>query len=173
MALNSAAWEQRMDGQKRQAAERALIDGRVSTVNLLLKARLNLTSVTGRPAPRSDEDDKDERDDDEDDDEDGLDDEAWLASLPVVESDPEREAERRRALMRVEPKMVRRVIGHAPLRGIEQYLVADDPVAYEEWFARQPKPPRSPAKCLTAADAAAVEWVTRHNPPWIRGQYLG
>ena len=59
------------------------------------------------------------------------------------------------------------------MRGIEQYLVADDPVAYEEWFARQPKPPRSPAKSLTAADAAAVEWVTRHNPPWIRGQYLG
>ena len=61
-------------------------------------------SVTGRPAPRSDEDDKDERDDDEDDDEDGLDDEAWLASLPVVESDPEREAERRRALMRSSPR---------------------------------------------------------------------
>ena len=110
---------------------------------------------------------------DADDDEDGLDDEAWLATLPVVESDPEREAERRRALLKVEPKTVRRVIGHAPLRGIEQYLVADDPVAYEEWFARQPKPPRSPAKSLTAADAAAVEWVTRHNPPWIRGQYLG
>ena len=65
------------------------------------------------------------------------------------------------------------MIAHAPLRGIEQYLVAADPVAYEEWFARQPKPPRSPAKSLTAADAAAVEWVTRHNPPWIRGQYLG
>ena len=52
-------------------------------------------------------------------------------------------------------------------------LVGDDPVAYEEWFARQPKPPRNPAKSLTAADAAVVERVTRHNPPWIRGHYLG
>ena len=332
LALDSAAWERRMDGQMRQAAERALIDGRVSTVNLLLKARLNLTSVTGKRAPRDLDDDKDEREDDEDDDEDGLDDEAWLATVPVVESDPEREAERRRALLKIEPKAVRRIMARGSLRsveqhlvcgdpvarpllsaaaarllqtriselsrpsasswpaaggmaagdglapiarrssgrwptggsassgsscasgslcrrwrsrpssrkaaergaarargaggrgvrgrgdsttrpgsrpcrwsrptpsarpsgggccwrsstrvpamrsstrpcsGIEQYSVAADPVAYEEWFARQPKPPRSRAKCLTAEDAAAVEWVTRHNPPWIRGQYLG
>jgi hypothetical protein len=61
----------------------------------------------------------------------GLDDEAWLATVPVVESDPEREAERRRALLRVESPMVRRTIGHAPLRHLEQYLAAGDPVAYE------------------------------------------
>ena len=102
-----------------------------------------------------------------------LDDEAWLASVPVVESDPEREAERRRKLLEVEPKAARQMMARGPLRSVEQYLVAADPVAYEEWFARQPKPERSRAKCLTAADAAAVEWVTRHNPPWIRGQYLG
>jgi hypothetical protein len=102
-----------------------------------------------------------------------LDDAAWLASLPVVEADPEREAERRRALMRVEPAAVLRTIGHAPLRGIEQYLVAGDPVAYKKWFARQPKPPRRVIEFLSEADAAAVRWVTRHNPPWIRGQYLG
>jgi hypothetical protein len=141
LALGSAAWERRMDGQMRQAAERALIDGRVSTLNLLLKARLNLTSIIGRPAPRDLDDDKDEREDDEDDDEDGVDDATWLAGLPVVEADPEREAQRRRALMQVEYRQVRRVMGEATLRQIEQYLVAADPVAYEEWFARQPKPP--------------------------------
>ena len=102
-----------------------------------------------------------------------LDDAAWLASLPVVEDDPEREAERRRALMKVEPREVRRTIGHAPLVGIEHYLVAGDPVAYEAWFARQPKPPRVQMEFMTEADVAAVNWVTRHNPPWARGKYLG
>ena len=102
-----------------------------------------------------------------------LDDAAWLASLPVVEDDPEREAERRRALLKVEPREVRRTIGHAPLDGIEHYLVAGDPVAYEAWFARQPKPPRVEMAFMTEADVAAVNWVTRHNPPWARGKYLG
>ena len=102
-----------------------------------------------------------------------LDDAAWLASLPVVEADPEREAERRTKLMQVEPPVVRRMIGHAPLAGIEHYLVANDPVAYEEWFARQPKPPREEAAFMTEEDVALVKWVTRHNPPWARGQYLG
>ena len=101
------------------------------------------------------------------------DDATWLASLPVVEEDPEREAERRRALMQVEPIEVRRMIGHAPLAGIEHYLVAGDPVAYEAWFARQPKPPRVEAAFMTEEDTALVDWVTRHNPPWARGQYLG
>ena len=91
----------------------------------------------------------------------------------MVEQDPEREAERRRALMRVEPAAVRRTIGHAPLRGVELYLVSGDMAAYEEWFARQPKPPRRVMDFLTEEDAAAVRWVTRNNPPWIRGQYLG
>jgi len=101
------------------------------------------------------------------------DDAAWLAALPVVEDDPEREAERREKLMQVEPKAVRRTIGHAPLAGIEHYLVAGDPVAYEAWFARQPKPPKVEMEFMTEEDVAAVNWVTRHNPPWARGQYLG
>ncbi len=75
-----------------------------------------------------------------------LDDEAWLETVPVVEADPEREAERRRLLLAVEHKGARDAIKHAPLRGIEQYSVAGDPVAYEEWFARQPKPPREPGQ---------------------------
>jgi hypothetical protein len=102
-----------------------------------------------------------------------LDDAAWLAALPVVEDDPEREALRREKLMQVLPVEVRRTIGHAPLSGIEHYLVAGDPVAYEAWFARQPKPPKVEMEFMTEEDVAAVNWVTRHNPPWARGQYLG
>jgi len=102
-----------------------------------------------------------------------LDDAAWLASLPVVEADPEREALRREKLMQVLPREVRRTIGHAPLSGIEHYLVAGGPVAYEAWFARQPKPPKVAMDFMTEEDVAAVRWVTRHNPPWARGRYLG
>src|SRR4051794_21386960 len=102
-----------------------------------------------------------------------LDDAAWLASLPVVEADPEREALRREKLLQVLPEEVRRTIGHAPLSGIEHYLVAGDPVAYEAWFARQPKPPKVAMDFMTEQDVAAVNWVTRHNPPWARGKYLG
>src|SRR4051812_32541174 len=78
-----------------------------------------------------------------------LDDAAWLASLPVVEADPEREALRREKLLQVLPEEVRRTIGHAPLSGIEHYLVAGDPVAYEAWFARQPKPPKGAMDFMT------------------------
>ena len=55
---------------------------------------------------------------------DALDDQAWVASLPVVEADPEREARRRELLLQVEPAILRRAIGHAPLAGIENYLSA-------------------------------------------------
>ena len=103
---------------------------------------------------------------------DGLDDAAWVAALPAVEADPEREARRKAALLQIEPRELIRAIGHAPLHDLEQYLVAGDPVAYEEWFARQPKPPRIPAKSLGPEDAALVDWVTRHNPPWLKGEYL-
>ena len=103
---------------------------------------------------------------------DGLDDAAWVAALPAVEADPEREARRKAALLQIEPKELIRAIGHASLHDLEQYLVAGDPVAYEEWFARQPKPPRIPAKSLGPEDAALVDWVTRHNPPWLKGEYL-
>ena len=47
---------------------------------------------------------------------DALDDQAWVATLPVVEADPEREARRRELLLQVEPAILRRAIGHAPLR---------------------------------------------------------
>src|SRR3954464_1557896 len=67
-----------------------------------------------------------------------LDDAAWLAALPVVEDDPEREALRREKLMQVLPVEVRRTIGHAPLSGIEHYLVAGGRLAYEPGSARQP-----------------------------------
>ena len=101
----------------------------------------------------------------------GLDDASWLATVPVVEQDPEREARRRALLPEVEPPELRRAVGHAPLSAIENLLLPDM-AAYEEWFARQPKPERVPAKSLTAADAALVEHVTRHNPPWLKGEYL-
>jgi hypothetical protein len=47
-----------------------------------------------------------------------------------------------------------------------------DPTAYEAWFARQPKPAFEPIQ-LSEEDRAAIAHVTRHNPPWIRGEYLG
>jgi hypothetical protein len=104
-----------------------------------------------------------------------LDDDAWLEALPAVEADPALEARRRAALARVEPPLLRRTVGHATLNDLEQLLAVSDPdpTVYEAWFARQPKPPREPAPGLTAEDAAIVEHVTRHNPPWIRGPYLG
>ena len=92
-------------------------------------------------------DEEDERDDDEDDDnasflesDDGVDDATWLASLPVVEAEPGREAERRRKLMEIKFRQNRRLFAAAPLARIEKHLVCADPVAYEEWFARQPMP---------------------------------
>ncbi|MFO1048323.1 MAG: hypothetical protein U1E52_10545 [Geminicoccaceae bacterium] len=101
-----------------------------------------------------------------------LDDQAWLATVPVVESDPAREARRRELLLQVEPVELRRGVGHATLANLENHLIGDDMAAYEEWFARQPKPPRVPAKSLTEEDAALVRHVTRHNPPWLKGEYL-
>ncbi|MFO1046845.1 MAG: hypothetical protein U1E52_02955 [Geminicoccaceae bacterium] len=101
-----------------------------------------------------------------------MDDAAWLATVPVVESDPAREARRRELLLQVEPVELRRGVGHATLANLENHLIGDDMAAYEEWFARQPKPPRVPAKSLTEEDAALVRHVTRHNPPWLKGEYL-
>ena len=48
---------------------------------------------------------------------DGVDDATWLAGVPVVEAEPEREAERRRALMRIKFRQVRRLFGAAPWPG--------------------------------------------------------
>ena len=101
-----------------------------------------------------------------------MDDAAWLATLPVVESEPAREARRRELLLEVEPVELRRGVGHATLANLENHLIGNDMAAYEEWFARQPKPPRVPARSLTEEDAALVRHVTRHNPPWMKGEYL-
>ena len=60
----------------------------------------------------------------------------------------------------------------APLKGIEQFVVSDDPVAYEEWFAKQPKVPFGHVD-VPESYKADIERVTRHNPPWARGEYLG
>ena len=177
LALSREDWFKELELDHRQAIERALADGRVSIVGQLLRLGVALPALAGSPAGRKAASDAlravadgeldDERDEEE------LDDAEWLASVPVVEPEPEREAERRRLLLELEPRILRRVTGTASLRQVEQLKVAADPVAYEEWFARQPKPPRSPATCLTAEDAAIVEHVTRHNPPWIKGPYLG
>ncbi|MGD9509177.1 MAG: hypothetical protein AB7X49_11565, partial [Geminicoccaceae bacterium] len=101
----------------------------------------------------------------------GLAEADWLASLPVVEPDPEREARRRELLLQLEPPILRRAMFDAGLKAVEQLLLPDM-AAYEQWFARQPKPEQVPASTLGPEHAAMVEEVTRHNPPWLRGEYL-
>jgi hypothetical protein len=177
LALSRDEWFKELELDHRQAIERALADGRVSIVGHLLRLGMALPALAGSGDGRkaagaalrrvAEAELDDERDEEE------LDDAEWLATLPVVEPEPAREAERRRLLLELEPRILRRVTGTASLRQVEQLKAAADPVAYEEWFARQPKPPRRPATCLTAEDAAIVEHVTRHNPPWIKGPYLG
>ena len=44
-------------------------------------------------------------------------------------------------------------------------------MAYEEWFAKQPKVPFGQVD-LPESLKADIEEVTKHNPPWMRGQYL-
>ena len=118
VALPPEEWQREMDGANRQAIERALADGRVSIVGQLLRLGLALPALAKQAGGRKvaeralrelDEDPADEYDEDEE-----LDDEAWLATVPVVEADPEREAERRRLLLAVEPKGARDAIKHAP-----------------------------------------------------------
>jgi hypothetical protein len=94
--------------------------------------------------------------------------------VPVVEADPEKEAERRRLLAAIEHAGLRKMMLKAPLTGVEQFhAVGDpDPTVYEEWSAKQPKPEFRPV-ALSEEDRAAIRHVTRHNPPWIRGEYLG
>ena len=66
---------------------------------------------------------------------------AWLADVPVVEADPSDESLRRSLLGMIEHPGLRAQVMHGPLKGIEQLIVASDNVAYEEWFAKQPKVP--------------------------------
>ncbi len=180
LALAPEEWQRELALDNRQAIERALADGRVSIVAQFLRLGMALPALAGSAAGRKaasdalrDVADAELEDDERDAEE--LDDEDWLARLPVVEPDPAQEAARREALLSVRPKVLRRVIGEASLRQTEQLLAASDPdpTVYEAWFARQPKPPRSSAPGLPEEYAAVVEHVTRHNPPWIRGPYLG
>jgi hypothetical protein len=124
--------------------------------------------VVVAPCPAA-EDEGDAPGDEEEDDPD-----AWLAETPVVEADPAKEAERRRLLAAVEHAGLRRMMLKAPLTGVEQFhAIGDpDPTVYEAWFAKQPKPAFEPI-ALSDEDKAAIAHVTRHNPPWIRGEYLG
>ena len=79
----------------------------------------------------------------------------------------------RRALLgTIEHPILREMIMAAPLKGIEQFVVVDDPVAYEEWFAKQPKP-HFPPMNLPESYKADILHVTKDNPPWARGEYLG
>ncbi len=96
---------------------------------------------------------------------------AWLADVPVVEADPSDEALRRSLLGMIEHAGLRAQVMHGPLKGIEQLIVASDNVAYEEWFAKQPKVPFGQVD-LPESLKADIEEVTKHNPPWMRGQYL-
>jgi len=90
----------------------------------------------------------------------------------VVEADPSDESLRRALLGLVEHPIMREMMLAAPLKGIEQFVVSDDPVAYEEWFAKQPKVPFGQVD-VPESYKADIERVTRHNPPWARGEYLG
>ncbi len=91
--------------------------------------------------------------------------------MPVVEADPSDEALRRSLLGMIEHPGLRAQVMHGPLKGIEQLIVASDNVAYEEWFAKQPKVPFGQVD-LPESLKADIEEVTKHNPPWMRGQYL-
>ena len=96
---------------------------------------------------------------------------AWLAEVPLVEADPSDEALRRALLGMVAHEGLRAQAATGTLQQIEQLVVAGDPAAYEEWFARQPKPDFAPM-ALPDSIKADIEAVTRHNPPWLRGEYL-
>ncbi|MGH6883805.1 MAG: hypothetical protein ACREFM_22985, partial [Hypericibacter sp.] len=96
---------------------------------------------------------------------------AWLADVPLVEADPSDESLRRSLLGMIEHPILREIATKAPLKRIEQLIVASDNVAYEEWFAKQPKVPFGQVD-LPDSLKADIEEVTRHNPPWMRGQYL-
>ena len=96
---------------------------------------------------------------------------AWLADVPVVEADPSDESLRRSLLGMIEHPILREIATKAPLKSIEQLIVASDDVAYEEWFAKQPKVPFGQVD-LPDSLKADIEEVTKHNPPWMRGPYL-
>jgi hypothetical protein len=95
------------------------------------------------------------------------------AAPPPVEADPAREARRLDLLARVK-RPLRPGLARTPLALLEQLTAAadPDPSAYEAWFAAQPKP-AFPNLPVAPEDLAAIRRVTRHNPPWLQGEYLG
>ena len=90
----------------------------------------------------------------------------------MVEADPSDESLRRALLGLVEHPIMREMMLAAPLKGIEQFVVSDDPVAYEEWFAKQPKVPFGHVD-VPESYKADIERVTRHNPPWGQRRVSG
>jgi hypothetical protein len=91
-----------------------------------------------------------------------------------VEPDPEDEAKRQALLAALDDPGQRQRWANHPLWLLEHRaaVVDPDPAVYEAWFARQPKPDFPPVE-LSAEDRAAIDHVTRHNPPWLKGDYLG
>jgi hypothetical protein len=96
-------------------------------------------------------------------------------AAPVFrDPDPAREAKRQAILAGLAPPILRTRLAHCALELLEQHQAAcdPDPSVYEAWFARQPKPARVAVE-LSEEDKAAIRAVTRHNPPWARGEHLG
>jgi hypothetical protein len=172
--LPADGWARRMELLTRQAIERALADGKVSTVNALLRTGLVLPALAAPPSPRARaaaatalaalEDEPEPAETEE---------EPEPPAWPPVEADPSREARRLELLEGVHPGL-RAGLARCTLALLEQHRAQShpDPTVYEAWRAAQPKPPAEPM-ALAPEDAAAIRHVTRHNPPWLRGAYLG
>ncbi|MEK0083896.1 hypothetical protein, partial [Benzoatithermus flavus] len=101
--LSEEAWNERLQGMLRFGIESALADGKVSTVNLLLRERAALRAGGPPASPRAraamaetvaalDDEKEPEEDEEEDAAEDAA--AADAAVLPPVEADPAREAAR-------------------------------------------------------------------------------
>jgi hypothetical protein len=179
LGLTEEAWGERLQGLMRFGVENALAGGRVSTVNMLLRERavLRAGGVPHQPRARMamaaavtalDRDDIEAWEQDEAEDEPPLE-----RRQEPVESEPEREAARQVLLARL-PAWEQRAYAHCSLTLLEQYAAAcdPDPTVYEAWLARQAKPAPVPVP-LSAEERAAILYATRHNPPWLKGEYLG
>jgi hypothetical protein len=171
LALPREAWARHMEQTMRQTAERALADGRVSTVNLVLRETAALRADAVPPGPHAraatmravaalDADMAEPCDEDEAEDEPQR-----RHPAAPVEAEPEREAARLALLARL-PAWEQRAYAHCALALLEQHAAAcdPDPTVYEAWLARQPKPEPAPVP-LSAEDRAAIAHATRHNPP--------
>ena len=174
-ALPAEAWARRMELLTRQAIERALADGKVSTVNALLRTGLVFPALAAPAAPMAraavtaaiatlgtDEEDVTANEDE------AL---TSAASPPAPEAAPD---PRRAALLAAVNPVLRPMLEGARTELLEHYVAAThpDPTIYEAWFAAQSKPAFAPVP-LAEEDVAVIRHVTRHNPPWLKGEYLG